>query len=59
LNLTKKLGYQISNYTILELVYFKTLYQFNHSAFEICRFNPFNKIVLSLFDISNVFHNNI
>jgi len=32
--------------------------QFNLLFFEIREFNPFNQILLSLFDISNAFHNN-
>jgi len=44
---------------ILELVYCETLDQFSHSSFEIGEFNHFNQILLGLFDISNVFNNNI
>jgi len=33
--------------------------QFNFSSLEICGFNPFNQILLSLFDVSNTFHDNI
>jgi len=43
----------------LKLVYFKNFDQFNFSSFEIRGFNPFNQILLSLFDISSAFHNNI
>jgi len=41
----------------LELVYFKTLHQFNHLFIEIRRFSPFNQILLNLVDISNASHN--
>jgi len=43
----------------LELINFETLNQFSHSSFEIRGFSPFNQILLSLFDISSVFHNSI
>jgi len=43
----------------LELVYFETLNQFSPPSFEIREFSPFNQILLSLFDISNAFHNSI
>jgi len=43
----------------LELVYFETLDQFSPSYFKIRGFSPFNQILLSLFDISNTFHNSI
>jgi len=43
----------------LELVHFKILDQFNLLSFEIRKFNHFNQILLSLFDISNAFHNSI
>jgi len=41
----------------LKLVYFKTLDKFSLLSFEICEFNHFNQILLSLFDISSAFHN--
>jgi len=44
---------------ILELVYFETLYQFNLSSFKIRRFNPFNQILLGLFDVSYAFQDYI
>jgi len=44
---------------ILKLVHFKILNQFSSSSFKICEFNHFNQILLSLFDISNMFHNSI
>jgi len=43
----------------LELIYFETLNQFSPLSFEIYEFSHFNQILLSLFDISNVFHNSI
>jgi len=43
----------------LKLVHFEILDQFSHSSFEIRRFNPFNQILLSLFDISSAFYNSI
>jgi len=43
----------------LELVHFKILDQFSPSFFEIREFKHFNQILLSLFDISSAFHNNI
>jgi len=43
----------------LELVHFETLNQFIPSSFEMRGFSPFNQILLSLFDISSMFHNNI
>jgi len=43
----------------LELVYFKTFDQFSNLSFEIHEFSHFNQILLSLFDISNTFHNSI
>jgi len=43
----------------LELVHFKTLDQVSPSSFKIRKFNFFNQILLSLIDISNVFHNSI
>jgi len=42
-----------------ELTHFETLNQFSHLSSEIRGFSHFNQILLSLFDISNVFHNNI
>jgi len=44
---------------ILELVHFEILYQFSPSSLEICGFNHFNQILLSLFDILSAFHNSI
>jgi len=35
------------------------LNQFSPSSFEIRGFSPFNQILLSLFNISNTFHNSI
>jgi len=43
----------------LELVHFKNFDPFSLSSFEICIFNHFNQILLSLFDILNAYHNNI
>jgi len=43
--------------SILELVYFEILDQFNHSSFEIRKFSSFNQILLGLFDVSYVSHN--
>ena len=43
----------------MKLVYFKILDQFSLSSFEIHEFSSFNQILLSLFDISSVFHNSI
>jgi len=43
----------------LELVYLKTLNQFNHSYLKICGFSHFNQILLNLFNISFAFYNNI
>jgi len=44
---------------ILELVYLEILNQFSFSSFEICRFNFFNQILLSLFDVLYAFQNYI
>ena len=41
----------------MKLVHLETLDQFSPSSFEICGFSSFNQILLSLFDISSVFHN--
>jgi len=43
----------------LELVHFETLDQFSPSSFEIREFNPFNQILLDLFDVSYAFQNYI
>jgi len=44
----------------LELDNFETLNQFSHSFSKyVDLVNPFNQILLSLFDISNAFHNSI
>jgi len=44
---------------ILKLVYFETLDKFSTLFLEIHKFNFFNQILLNLFRISDVFHNNI
>jgi len=43
---------------MLKLVYFKTLDQFIMFR-NTCEFSHFNQILLSLFNISSTFHNNI
>jgi len=40
---------------ILKLVHFESLDQFNHLSFEIHGYNPFNHILLCLFNISYTF----
>jgi len=37
----------------------KTLYQFSPSSFKMREFNPFNQILLSLYDVSSTFHDSI
>jgi len=44
---------------ILKLVHFEILDKFSPSFFEICEFISFNQFLLSLFDISSMFHNSI
>jgi len=38
---------------------FRNFGPINSLSFEIHRFSSFNQILLNLFDISNIFHNNI
>ena len=37
----------------------KTFDQFSHSSFKMREFSPFNQILLSLYDVSNTFHDSI
>jgi len=43
----------------LELVYFETLDQFSPLSFKIYEFNPFNQMLLGLFDVSYAFQDYI
>jgi len=43
----------------LELIHLETFDQFSLLSFKLREFNHFNQILLSLFDISSVFHNSI